>query len=159
MRYWLIKFAPFRRSWQQIVQHGSFKIYGVRNAEARNYLRQMHIGDEVLYYHSQTEQTICGILTVKAPAHQDPTTSDGRWVSVDFEPIETLRQPVSLERIKKTALLESIGLVRQPRLSVMPLSTETFGVLVEMGTVAYRTPPRPNSDGDSDRQTNRLSSD
>jgi predicted RNA-binding protein with PUA-like domain len=126
MRNWLIKFAPFRVSWQDIVGRGSFKIYGVRNAEARNHLKAMALGDRVMYYHSQTEQVVKGILQVVETAHQDPTTSDKRWVSVAFEPTEALENPVSLENIKKEIDLKEIGLVRQPRLAVMPLSDEAF---------------------------------
>lgn len=124
MNYWLVKFAPFRYSWQDVLRNGKFEIYSVRNAQARNNLKEMKLGDEVLLYHSQEGNCIMGKMKVIEEAHQDKTTDDTRWVSVTFEPVESFKTPISLEKIKGTKELENVGLIKQPRLSVMKLSKE-----------------------------------
>jgi len=129
MNYWLIKFAPFRVSWQEVLRNGKFEIYSVRNAQARNNLKEMKLGDEVLFYHSQEGNCIMGTMTVIEEAHQDKTTDDNRWVSVTFEPNKTFENPISLVDIKKTKALENIGLIKQPRLAVMKLKQEEFELL------------------------------
>ena len=130
MNYWLVKFAPFRYSWDDILRNGKFEIYSVRNPQARNNLKSMRLGDEVLFYHSQEGNCVMGKMKVVAEAHQDNTTADERWVSVTFEPIDTLKQPISLSQIKVIKGLENCGLVKQPRLSVMKLEKEEFGRIV-----------------------------
>ncbi len=129
MDYWLIKFAPFRYSWEDVLKNGRFEIYSVRSAQARNNLKAMKMGDEVLFYHSQEGNCIMGKMKVIEEAHQDKTTNDPKWVSVTFEPVETFQNPVSLKQIKETDGLENIGLIGQPRLAVMKLSTEDFQIL------------------------------
>ena len=129
MDYWLIKFAPFRYSWEDVLRNGRFEIYSVRSAQARNNLKAMKVGDEVLFYHSQEGNCIMGKMKVIEEAHQDKTTTDPKWVSVTFEPVETFKNPVSLKQIKLAKGLENIGLIRQPRLAVMKLSTEYFQIL------------------------------
>lgn len=130
MNCWLVKFAPFRYSWEDVLLNGKFEIYGVRNPQARNYLKAMRLGDEVLFYHSQKGNEIMGKMTVIAEAHQDKTTSDNRWVSVTFEPTESFERPVSLKSIKQTVGLENIGLIKQPRLSVMALTKIEYELLI-----------------------------
>ena len=130
MNYWLVKFAPFRYSWDDILRNGKFEIYSVRNPQARNNLILMRLGDEVLFYHSQKGNCIMGKMQVIEEAHQDPTTMDKRWMSVTFEPVDTFNQPISLSKIKTTYGLENIGLVKQPRLSVMKLEKEEFERIV-----------------------------
>lgn len=126
MNYWLVKFAPFRYSWADVLRNGKFEIYSVRNAQARNNLRKMKAGDQVLFYHSQKENTIMGRMKVIEEAHQDPTTSDPKWLSVTFEPVETFEKPVPLASIHQHPNLQNIGLIRQPRLAVMPLEEKEF---------------------------------
>lgn len=126
MNYWLIKFAPFRYSWKDILRNGRFEIYSVRNAQARNNLKKMKLGDIVLFYHSQKEQCIMGKMKVIEEAHQDKTTDDARWLSVTFEPFESFQNPISLAQLKKEKDLQNIGLIKQPRLSVMPLTENEF---------------------------------
>ncbi|MDP3913349.1 MAG: EVE domain-containing protein [Bacteroidota bacterium] len=130
MDYWLVKFAPFRYSWEDILRNGKFEIYSVRNPQSRNNLKSMRLGDEVLFYHSQVGNCIVGKMKVVEEAHQDKTTADPRWVSVTFEPIETLQNPISLATIKTTEELEKIGLVMQPRLAVMSLSNIEYKILI-----------------------------
>lgn len=132
MNYWLVKFAPFRYSWQDILRNGRFEIYSVRNPQARNNLKAMKMGDEVLFYHSQKGNEIMGIMRVIEEAHQDKTTEDPNWVSVTFEPIESFSKPISLRLIKGTKELENIGLIKQPRLAVMVLTVEEFTLISNM---------------------------
>jgi len=129
MDYWLIKFAPFRYSWEDVLKNGRFEMYSVRSTQARNNLKAMKMGDEVLFYHSQEGNCVMGKMKVIEEAHQDKTTTDPKWVSVTFEPVETFKNPVSLKQIKLAKGLENIGLIRQPRLAVMKLSTEDFQIL------------------------------
>ena len=132
MNYWLVKFAPFRNSWSDILRYGKFEIYSVRNALARNNLKSMIVGDEALYYHSQEGNCVMGRMKVTEEAHQDKTTLDQRWVSVTFEPVESFITPVSLTQIKETVELRGIGLIKQPRLSVMKLSQIEFQKILEL---------------------------
>lgn len=129
MNYWLVKFAPFRYSWSDVLRNGRFEIYGVRNAQARNNLRAMELNDEVLFYHSQQGNEIMGLMEVTYEAHQDSTTTDERWLSVTFEPVESFENPVSLFTIKNNEQLQNIGLVKQQRLAVMPLTKHEFEVI------------------------------
>lgn len=129
MNYWLVKFAPFRYSWQDVLRNGKFEIYSVRNVQARNNLKAMKFNDQVLFYHSQEGNCVLGIMKVTEEAHQDKTTDDPQWVSVTFEPIESFKKPVSLQKIKETNGLESIGLIKQPRLAVMKLSEIEFKII------------------------------
>jgi predicted RNA-binding protein with PUA-like domain len=132
MNFWLVKFAPFRYSWQDVLRNGKFEIYSVRNAQARNNLKEMKIGDEVLFYHSQEGNCIMGKMKVIEEAHQDKTTDETRWVSVTFEPIENMYKPISLQKIKSTKGLENIGLIKQPRLAVMKLDKEEFYLIISL---------------------------
>lgn len=134
MNYWLVKFAPFRCSWQDILRYGKFEIYAVRNAQARNNLKAMRLDDAVLFYHSQIGNCVMGIMRVEVEAHQDKTTSDQKWVSVTFVPKESFIKPVSLQIIKETPCLKSIGLVKQPRLSVMGLQKLEFSTICQLGS-------------------------
>jgi predicted RNA-binding protein with PUA-like domain len=132
MNYWLVKFAPFRYSWQDVLRNGKFEIYSVRNPQARNNLKEMKLNDEVLFYHSQEGNCIMGKMKVTAEAHQDKTTIDAKWVSVTFEPIESFEKPISLQRIKETNSLGNIGLVKQPRLAVMKLKKEEYDLILSL---------------------------
>lgn len=132
MNYWLVKFAPFRYSWQDVLRNGKFEIYSVRNAQARNNLKEMKLGDEVLFYHSQEGNCIMGKMIVIEEAHQDKTTDDIRWISVTFEPIDSLNTPIDLSVIKATKGLENIGLIKQPRLAVIKLGKEEFDLILSL---------------------------
>lgn len=126
MNYWLVKFAPFRYSWQDVLKNGRFEIYSVRNPQARNNLKVMKLDDQVLFYHSQKGNEVIGLMKVIEEAHQDPTTTDTQWVSVTFEPIRTLEKRVRLKEIKNEPNLSGIGLIRQQRLAVMSLEEREF---------------------------------
>jgi predicted RNA-binding protein with PUA-like domain len=134
MQYWLVKSEPFKYSWEQFVADKQTFWDGVRNYQARNNLRAMKKGDLVLWYHSNEGMEVVGIAKVVKEAYQDPTTEDTNWVVVDLKPFKKLKKPVSLVQIKAHPLLQNIGLVKQGRLSVMPLQTEEFDIILELGS-------------------------
>ncbi len=107
---------------------------GVRNFQARNNLRQMKAGDRVLFYHSGSGKCVVGIAEVAKAAYPDPTADDPQWVAVDLKPAKPLNQSVTLEAIKSNQKLSNMLLLRQSRLSVMPLTKEEFEMIVRMGS-------------------------
>src|SRR5215831_2200231 len=133
MNYWLVKSEPDVYSWNQFLQDERTYWDGVRNYQARNNLRAMKKGDAVLFYHSNEGLAVVGIAQVIAEAYQDPTTEDPRWVVVDIEPVEMLKQPVSLSEMKQDKRLQNLSLIKQGRLSVMPLTREEFAIIVSKG--------------------------
>lgn len=132
MNYWLVKFAPFWCSWQDILRNGKFEIYSVRNVQARNNLKAMRLHDEALFYHSQEGKCVVGKMKVIVEAQADKTTDDARWVSVVFEPIESIEPSISLDTIKGIAALQGIVLIQQPRLSVMKLEKQEYEILCSL---------------------------
>jgi len=133
---WLVKQEPSAYSWEQFCKDGKTAWTGVRNFQARNYLRAMEQGDEVLFYHSVTGKCVVGVARVLRTAYPDPTADKGDWSCVDLEPICPLPKPVSLETIKETPGLEEIALLRQSRLSVMPLTFKEFTIVLRLGGVS-----------------------
>jgi len=131
--YWLVKQEPTAYSWDQFVRDKGTSWEGVRNYQARNNLKAMKTGDRVLYYHSVEGQAVVGIAEVAREAYQDATTKDDRWVAVDLVPVAPLAKPVTLEAIKGVPALKDIPLLRQGRLSVMPLAKDAFDTIVKMG--------------------------
>ena len=132
-RHWLAKSEPFKYSWDDFVKDGSTYWDGVRNAQARNNLAAMKRGDLVLYYHSNEGKEVVGVAKVTREAYQDPTTDDTRWVVVDLVPVKPLKQAVSLADIKADPALAEIPLIKQSRLSVMPLDKRAFDRIVKKG--------------------------
>ena len=128
-RFWLIKFAPFRTALVEIVKRGHFTLRGVRSPAARNNLSKMRLGDKVLYYHSQEELVVVGVMEVAREAYPDPTCTDSQWLTCDFVPMKTLEHPVPLRAIKADQRLQTLAVVRQPRLSVMPVTEEQFQII------------------------------
>jgi predicted RNA-binding protein with PUA-like domain len=135
MNCWLIKFSPKRTSWVDILVKGKFTMRGVRNYQARNYLKEMAISDFALYYHSQYELQIMGIMEVIRTAYQDISSSDPKWVSVDFKPVKTLGNPITLNKIKETKELQNIAIINQPRLAVMPITKYEFDTLLRFSNI------------------------
>ena len=133
MNFWLVKSEPSAFSWQRLQKEGKTMWDGVRNYQARNNLKEMKTGDLVLFYHSVNEKQVMGSWKVVKEHYPDPTTNDDRWVVVDVVPLEALKKPVTLEAIKSDERLENIALIRQSRLSVMPLAREEFDAIVEIG--------------------------
>jgi predicted RNA-binding protein with PUA-like domain len=130
--FWLVKQEPSTYSWADFISEGGTAWTGVRNYTARNNLRKMHKGDEVLFYHSGEEKAVIGVARVTWPAYPDPTAQEGDWSAVDLAPIKPLRRPVLLREIKGTSRLKHIALVRQSRLSVMRLDKPEFRAIMEM---------------------------
>lgn len=134
MNYFLVKSEPFKYSWEQFNKDGRTFWDGVRNYQARNNMKAMKEGNLVLFYHSNEGKEVVGIAKVVKEFYQDPTTEDPKWVVVDLVPMETFKKPVTLETIKADEFLQNIALVRQGRLSVMPLKAEEFDRIVELGS-------------------------
>jgi predicted RNA-binding protein with PUA-like domain len=132
--FWLVKQEPSSYSWADFVGEGQTAWTGVRNYTARNNLRKMQKGHEVLFYHSGEDKAVVGIARVTRPAYLDPTAKEGDWSAVDLAPIKPLSRPVTLRQIKSDPRLKGIPLVRQSRLSVMPLAESEFREIVAMGT-------------------------
>jgi predicted RNA-binding protein with PUA-like domain len=131
--FWLVKQEPSSYSWSDFTSEGKTNWTGVRNYAARNNLRRMRRRDEVLFYHSGIEKAVVGIAKVTRGAYPDPTASEGDWSAVDLVPIKALRRPVTLRQIKEARRLKKIQLVRQSRLSVMPVTDREFRAIVLMG--------------------------
>lgn len=134
MNYWLVKSEPFKYSWEKFNKDGRTFWDGVRNYQARNNLREMKEGDLVLFYHSNEGKHVVGIAKVVKEAYQDPTTDDTNWVVVDLVPVQSLDKPVTLAQIKAEESLKDISLIKQGRLSVMPLKATEFDKILEMGS-------------------------
>lgn len=132
-RFWLVKFAPFRTSWSEIVRRGIFTLRGVRNPQARNYIADMRVHDPVLFYHSQQELKIVGLMEVIREAYPDPTSLQRQWLTCDFTPVQTLPHPITLAEIKTNPALKTLLLVHQPRLSVMPVTPTEFEEILAIG--------------------------
>lgn len=141
--FWLIKFAPFRTGWPDIVRRGKFTLRGVRSAAARKHLAAMRLGDATLFYRSQTDQAIVGVLEVVREAYPDPTSADAQWLTCDFAPVETLPRGVALSEIRADSRLEDITLLRQPRLSVMPVSPVEFKAVLDLANPGGKPRPVP----------------
>jgi predicted RNA-binding protein with PUA-like domain len=131
--FWLVKQEPSDYSWADFVNDGGTNWTGVRNFAARNNLRRMSKGDQVFFYHSGEEKAVVGIAKVMRTAYKDPTAKEEDWSAVDLVPVKPLAKPVTLARIKAQPRLKNIALVRQSRLSVMPLGARDFDLILRMG--------------------------
>jgi predicted RNA-binding protein with PUA-like domain len=132
MNYWLVKSEPFKYSWEQFCKDKKTFWDGVRNYQARNNLRAMAKGDEVLFYHSNEGLAIVGIATVAKTAYQDPTSDDTNWVAVDLKPLKALKNTVSLATMKQTPGLENLALIKQGRLSVCPVTPMEYKIILDL---------------------------
>lgn len=136
MKHWLVKSEPEAYSFAQLVKDKTTAWTGVRNFQARNFLKAMAKGDEVFFYHSVSEKAVVGLATVIKTAYPDPTVEPGEkgdWVCVDLKAGKTLSRPISLETIKSHRTLKNILLVRQSRLSVIPLEEKDAADLYQLG--------------------------
>jgi predicted RNA-binding protein with PUA-like domain len=132
MAYWLVKSEPFKYSWDQLEKDKKTFWDGVRNYAARNNLKAMKKGDQVLFYHSNEGLNIVGIAQVVKEAYQDPSTDDPAWVVVDLKPLRKLKKPVSLEQVKADKRLANMDLMRLSRLSVQSVKDDEWQVIMEM---------------------------
>ena len=139
MNYWLVKSEPDTFSWNDLVTLGRDMWNGVRNYQARNNLMAMTLDDLVLFYHSVKNPGVVGIAKVVSTHYPDPTSPDDpRWVVVDLAPEQSLEQKVSLASIKQQPELAGMLLLRQSRLSVMPVTTAEFHTIVQMGKLTVK---------------------
>ena len=132
MKYWLLKSEPDAWSWDNQVKEGTSMWDGVRNYQARNNLKEMKKNDLCFFYHSVTERSIVGIVKVVKEYYPDPTDKTDRFVVVDVKATKKLKNPVSLDQIKENSKLKNIALVKQSRLSVMPLKKTEWDVIIKM---------------------------
>ncbi|RPD39714.1 EVE domain-containing protein [Chitinophaga barathri] len=132
MQYWLVKSEPFKYSWDQFVADGKTVWDGVRNYAARNNLRSMKKGDQVLWYHSNEGLEIVGIAKVVKESYQDPTTPDPAWLVVELSPVKKLKKPVTLAQMKAEKSLANMDLIRLGRLSVGTVKEDEFKKIMEM---------------------------
>jgi len=130
MAYWLVKSEPDVYGFDDLLREGRSRWDGVRNYQARNNLRAMKMGDLCLFYHSNIGLEVVGIARVEREHYPDPTAEKGDWSCVDLVPVERLARPMSLAEIKAHPDLQQVGLVRNGRLSVMPLTEAEFRVMV-----------------------------
>ena len=134
MKYWLMKTEPGTYSWDDLVRDGRTFWDGVRNYTARNNLKEMKNGDEVLLYHSVNEKAIVGIAKIVKEFYKDPSTDDDRWVAVDIAPVKPLKKPVTLDQVKSDKRLSNMALVRIGRLSVQSVSREEYDIILSYGS-------------------------
>ena len=132
MAYWLVKSEPFKYSWDQFVKDKKTFWDGVRNYAARNNLKPMKKGEQVLYYHSNEGVEVVGIAEVVKEFYQDPTTPDDAWVVVDLKPVKKLKKTVPLAVIKADPRLANMALVKLSRLSVQPVTEQEWKVILEL---------------------------
>jgi predicted RNA-binding protein with PUA-like domain len=132
--YWLVKSEPVKYSWEKFSKDGLTVWDGVRNFQARNNLKAMKKGDQVLFYHSNEGMAVVGIAQVTKEAYPDPTTDDERWVVVELKPLKALKRPVTLDEIKKDKRLQNMKFVRQGRLSVSPVTEDEFDAILALGS-------------------------
>lgn len=130
MNYWMVKQEPEKYSFDDLVKEGKTDWTGVRNYQARNNLREMKTGDHVLFYHSVTEKAVVGEARISRENFPDPT--DENWIAVEIKPVRKFDNPVTLEQIKTTESLMNIALLKQSRLSVMPLTAEEYKTICEL---------------------------
>ena len=134
MRYWLFKSEPSTWSWDDQVAKGDVgeEWDGVRNYQARNFMREMAVGDRGFFYHSQKEKAVVGTVEVIAPVHPDSTTDDERWECVDIKAVQSAKTPVTLDDIKGDPRLAEMVLVKNSRLSVQPVTEDEWQIVCAM---------------------------
>lgn len=134
MNHWLFKTEPETYSFAQLLKDGKTNWNGVRNFQARNFLMKAQAGDQALIYHSGDDKCVVGIAKVVKAAYPDPDPKKpGEWVQIDLAPVEKLSRPISLKEIKTTPALSDLPLIKQSRLSCMPIPAKSFEALVKMG--------------------------
>lgn len=133
MLYWLVKQEPEKYPWAQFVKDKGTYWDGVRNYQARNNLRTMKKGDLVMYYHSVSEKAVVGVAKVTTEAYPDPTAKEEGWSVVDLKPVKAMVESVTLDQIKTDPKLVEIALIKQSRLSVMPLRAAEFKRILQLG--------------------------
>lgn len=139
MAYWLMKTSPEVFGWEMLVERGKTRWDGVRNYQARNYMREMKPGDLVLIYHHGDEPGVVGIAKVASEPYDDPATEEGNWSVIDVEPVIKLTRAVSSDEIRYTPVLNVLQLFNQPKLSVMPVTAAQWELLLRIGKTTLPT--------------------
>lgn len=134
MHHWLVKSEPEAYAWETFLREKKTNWTGVRNFAARNHLRAMQKGDQVFFYESVTTKAVVGVAEVTKEAFPDTTAEDGDWSAVELKAVRSLPKPVTLEQIKAEKSLGAIMLVRQGRLSVMPLAPQEYEAILSLGS-------------------------
>ena len=135
MKYWLIKSEPSTWSWDDQIKENVTMWDGVRNYQARNNLMSMRVNDLCFFYHSVNEKKIVGIVSVSKEHYLDPTDKTKKFVAVDVKTKKTLKNPVTLKQIKKEKKLSHLALVKQSRLSVMPIDKISWDLICDLGGI------------------------
>lgn len=130
MKFWMVKQEPEKYSFDDLLKDGATVWDGVRNYQARNNLREMRLADQVLFYHSVSEKAVVGLAEISCESFTDPT--DEKWIAVEIKPVEKFAKAVTLDEIKSAKGLENIGLIKQSRLSVMPLTETEFETILKI---------------------------
>ena len=143
MKHWLVKQEPAAYPWSRFVADGRVDWTGVRNFQARNFLRGMSVGDRVLYYHSVSEKGVVGVAVVAREAFPDPTAEEGDWSAVELRPQEALPNPVTLAAMRAAPPLGKLPLLRQSRLSVLPVTPAEFDHILLLSRGYPATPSSP----------------
>ncbi len=131
MAYWLLKSEPFKYSWDQMVKDGRTHWDGVRNHQAAANLKAMQVGDRAFFYHSNESKEIVGVVEIVRTAYPDPSDEAGRFVMVDVAPICPVKRPITLAEMKADPSLADLALIRQSRLSVVPVSDAHWQIIAE----------------------------
>jgi len=135
MRYWIVKSEPHAWSWDQQVQKGVEPWNGVRNYQAANNMKAMRLGDRAFFYHSGEERAIVGIVEIVKEYYPDHTDESGRFGMVDVKTVGPVKTPVTLAAIKADERLKDLALVRQSRLSVVPVDAAQAKILCQMAGI------------------------
>jgi predicted RNA-binding protein with PUA-like domain len=135
MAYWLLKSDPDSYAWERLVKEGRTRWDGVRNHQAAGYLKAMKRGERAFFYHSGGESALVGVVEIASESEPDPGDPTGRFVMVGVRPVQPLARPVALSQIRATPALKDMALLRQGRLSVVPVAPEAWALLCRMGGV------------------------
>ncbi|MCR4256625.1 MAG: EVE domain-containing protein, partial [Candidatus Uhrbacteria bacterium] len=131
MAHWLVKADPSDYSWEELERDEETEWTGIRNFQARNFLKEMQPGDPVFVYHSTEDKSVVGIAEIVREARQDPTDDEAKWVSVKLKAVKPVGRPLSLDEIRNTPGLSTMPLVEQPRLSVMPVTDAQWEAMLK----------------------------
>ena len=132
MKFWMVKQEPEAYSFDRLLKEESTDWTGVRNFQARNNLREMRVGDKVLFYHSVSEKAVVGLAEISREAFADVTDEEGKWIAVEIKAVRKFEKPVTLDEIKQNSDLQNMALIKQSRLSVIPLSEIEFETILNL---------------------------
>jgi len=139
IRYWLVKQEPEAYSWSQFLKDGGTAWTGIRNFQARNYIRSMKKGDLTFFYHSVSEKHVVGLARVGGEPYPDPTAEEGDWSAVDLQPVQPLKHPVSLDAMKQDPILKDMPWIKQSRLSVCLLEPAQFKRILALSGTRFQS--------------------